>query len=272
MDAFPAASCRVAALFRLGKGMAGKTETVADAATGENKVLKKARASSAGSKAARPRATPKRDAARNQDLEDTKVVPRSRRAIETYEKLIAAAGELLGEVGFERLTTNAICERAQLTPPALYRYFDDKYQIIEELATRLQKRQFDAFAVWLFKNGATLDTSENPILLADWFRTASEIIETQPGGVWTIRAMRALPHLAHVRLEWQRRFTDQMFRFYRPAITDLSDETLWARLRIRAEFGFVVDELALEEDRVARSTLFKEAALILTGMSRLTTS
>jgi len=211
---------------------------------------------------------PKQEAPSAADDIVAKVIPRSRRAVETYEKLVAAAGELLGEVGFERLTTNAICDRAQLTPPALYRYFDDKYQIIEELATRLQKRQFDAFAVWLFKNGATLETSENPTLLADWFRIASEIIETQPGGVWTIRAMRALPHLAHVRLDWQRRFTDQMFRFYRPAIADLSDEVLWTRLRIRAEFGFVVDELALEEDRVARTTMFNEAALLLTGMSR----
>lgn len=246
-----------------------ETNPEADAVIGENLAVKTRRGSSEG-KAGRGRAKAKKDAAPADDGEGIKVVPRSRRAIETYEKLIAAAGELLGEVGFERLTTNAICERAQLTPPALYRYFDDKYQIIEELATRLQKRQFDAFAVWLFKNGATLDTSENPTLLADWFRIASEIIETQPGGVWTIRAMRALPHLAHVRLEWQRRFTDQMFRFYRPAIADLTDEVLWARLRIRAEFGFVVDELALEEDRVARSTLFAEAALILTGMSRFT--
>lgn len=249
--------------------MALEKKPGADAVTGENLTVETRRGASEG-KVGRGRAKAKKDAAPADDGEGLKVVPRSRRAIETYEKLIAAAGELLGEVGFERLTTNAICERAQLTPPALYRYFDDKYQIIEELATRLQKRQFDAFAVWLFKNGATLDTSENPTLLADWFRIASEIIETQPGGVWTIRAMRALPHLAHVRLEWQRRFTDQMFRFYRPAITDLSDEALWARLRIRAEFGFVVDELALEEDRVARSTLFAEAALILTGMSRFT--
>ena len=44
----------------------------------------------------------------------------------TYERLMKAAGELLGEEGFERLSTNAICARAGLTPPALYRYFRDK--------------------------------------------------------------------------------------------------------------------------------------------------
>src|ERR1700733_1420502 len=69
----------------------------------------------------------------------------------TYEKLVAAAGELLGEIGFERLTTNAICGRVGMTPPAFYRYFDDKYEIIEVLARRLLKKQHDAYAVWLMK-------------------------------------------------------------------------------------------------------------------------
>ena len=66
-------------------------------------------------------------------------------------KLAVAAGELLGEVGFEKLTTNAICARAKLTPPAFYRYFKDKYEILEVLARRLLKRQNDAYSVWLFQ-------------------------------------------------------------------------------------------------------------------------
>jgi AcrR family transcriptional regulator len=37
---------------------------------------------------------------------------RAGRGFETYEKLVKAAGELLGEIGFERLTSNAICARA----------------------------------------------------------------------------------------------------------------------------------------------------------------
>jgi hypothetical protein len=34
-------------------------------------------------------------------------------------------------------------------------------------------------------------------------------------------------------------------------------------LRIRSEFGWVVDELALEEDRLPHSVLFHEAARLL---------
>jgi AcrR family transcriptional regulator len=189
--------------------------------------------------------------------------PKSGRAMATYEKLMVAAGELLGEVGFEKLTTNGICARAQLTPPALYRYFDDKYDVLEELARRLLKRQYDAYAVWLFQGGAWAGVDQQVGKLEEWFRIAATIVASQPGGVWTLRALRALPNLAHVRLESQRMFTDQMFEFYRRALPHVPEKLLWYRLRIRAEFGFVVDELALEEDVIPRDILFREAARIV---------
>src|ERR1700761_3371346 len=75
--------------------------------------------------------------------------PLSGKPLETYEKLIRAAGELLGEVGFEKLTTNAICAKAGLTPPALYRYFKDKYEVLEALARKLLQNQAEAFAAWM---------------------------------------------------------------------------------------------------------------------------
>jgi len=79
------------------------------------------------------------------------------RSQQTYEKLVSATGELLGEVGFEKLTTNAICARAKMTPPAFYRYFKDKYEILEVLARRLLERQNEAYAVWLFQGGSWAD-------------------------------------------------------------------------------------------------------------------
>lgn len=196
-------------------------------------------------------------------VREPKEPPRSARATATYERLIATAGELLGEVGFEKLTTNAICARANLTPPALYRYFSDKYEILEELARRLLKRQYEAYAVWLFGGGAWAGAEKQPQKLEEWFRIAADIVATEPGGVWTMRALRALPNLAHVRLESQRMFTDQMFGFYKRLLPHAADDRLWYRLRIRAEFGFVVDELAIEEDRIPRDVLFVEAARII---------
>ena len=52
--------------------------------------------------------------------------PKQERAQATYERLLDVAGALLGEVGLDRISTNMICARAGLTPPALYRYFNNK--------------------------------------------------------------------------------------------------------------------------------------------------
>ena len=57
---------------------------------------------------------------------DRKRVPTQTRALETCERILDAAATLLGEVGIERLSTNLICERAGLSPPALYRYYPNK--------------------------------------------------------------------------------------------------------------------------------------------------
>lgn len=181
----------------------------------------------------------------------------------TYEKLMRAAGELLGEVGFERLTTNAICARAGLTPPALYRYFRDKYDVLEALARRLLQRQNDAFAAWFLQGGTWADPAHRAASLEDWFRKSTEVTSSEPGAIWTLRALRALPILAHIRLESQRQTTDQMFEFYRRLYPDIPPQVLWCRVRVVAEFGFVVDELALEEDRVPPDSLFHEAARVL---------
>ena len=61
------------------------------------------------------------------------VAPQQERAVQTRDHLLDVAGELLGEVGFENISTNMICARAGMTPPALYRYFRDKHAVLETL-------------------------------------------------------------------------------------------------------------------------------------------
>jgi len=189
--------------------------------------------------------------------------PTGGKPLQTYERLIVATGELLAEVGFERLTTNAICARAGLSPPALYHYFNDKYDILEVMARRLLKRQNDAYAAWLFKGGAWSKPENATGALEEWFGIATEITLSEPGAIWTMRALKALPNLAHVRLESQRQSTDQIFELYRRLLPEMDPTVLWGRLRVRSEFGWAVDELALEEDRVPRAVLLREAARLL---------
>lgn len=189
--------------------------------------------------------------------------PTAGKARTTFDNILFAAAELLNEVGFERLSTNDICARASITAPALYHYFYDKYDILEELTLRLLRKQNEAFYIWLLNGGVVGTPAERKVALAEWFRIAADVTGSEPGALAILRAMHALPELAPLRLASQRMLTDQLCDIYHRLNPDLDPQMLWYRLRISCEFGFMVDELALEEDRIENETLFREVASML---------
>ena len=91
--------------------------------------------------------------------------PQQGRAQLTRGRLLDVAGELLAEVGIERISTNMIAARAGLTPPALYRYFGDKYAVLEALGRRLMERQNAVLEDWLARQAAE-DTLLDQVIMA----------------------------------------------------------------------------------------------------------
>ncbi len=65
--------------------------------------------------------------------------PRQKRALETVQAIIEAAGQLLVERGFANTTTNAIAERAGVSIGSLYQYFSNK----DEVYLALTRRHFE---------------------------------------------------------------------------------------------------------------------------------
>jgi AcrR family transcriptional regulator len=189
-------------------------------------------------------------------------IPRQQRSQATYERLLDVAGELLGEVGIERISTNLICSRAELTPPALYRYFKDKYAVLEALGRRLMDRQNAVLFDWLDEYGpqglAALNAANETLLRATAAVTANE-----PGAIWILRALRAVPQLAHVRVESHRLVTDRMVEVFAPLVPALTREQVWRRLRLAVDLGYAVDEMLNEEDLIKRDDLFADAARLL---------
>src|SRR5512139_2552028 len=141
--------------------------------------------------------------------------PRQERAVQTYERLLDVAGELLAEVGIERISTNLICARAGMTPPALYRYFKDKYAVLEALGGRLMDRQNAVLFAWLDRHAPNgLEALSDHI--EELMRATAAVTDAEPGAVWVLRALRAVPQLAHVRIESHRLVTDRMAEAYAP--------------------------------------------------------
>lgn len=192
--------------------------------------------------------------------------PTHARATANFEKLLQAAADVLADTGFEKLTSNEICARAGLTPPAFYHYFNNKYEVLEELADRLMRKQHDNFLAWFkefSENGSRLPSHH---AMERLFEAAAQIAAQEPSGMWTIRALRALPNLAHLRLKWQRIYSDQIFEAVKQLAPDVPPDTLWMRVRILVEFAYIIDELALEEDRVSKDILFREVGWLFGGM------
>lgn len=195
---------------------------------------------------------PKRDAAPVAPVTtpslDAKSLPTRARGKTTYEAVLATAGELLAEVGFERLTTNLVCERAGLTPPALYRYFPNKYALISELARRLMAAQDEAVFAWMDEGGATAQSLEEAV--EKNLRLQKQVIaitRAHPGGLWILRAIRAVPVLQEVRTASRNMVLDRMFGALRDAYPSVSDEHLRTAMRLSEQMTYAAVEMILED-------------------------
>jgi len=179
------------------------------------------------------------------------------RAHRTRERLLDVAGALLGDVGIERISTNQVAAQAGMTPPALYRHFRNKYDLLAALAERLMDRQNQVLIDWLERGragGAAALTAHLP----DLFRLTAQVTDAEPGGVWIERALRAVPQLTPIRIASHRYVTDRIVAAM--AGPDDDRAVLWRRVRLAVELGYAVDEMLHEEDRIDREDLFADAA------------
>ena len=192
-----------------------------------------------------------------------RMLPKQERAVQTRERLLDVAGELLGEVGIDRISTNLICTRAGLTPPALYRYFSDKYAVLEALGQRLMQRQNVVFEAWLERADHSLEALRDGIEAL--LHETAAVTAAEPGAVWILRALHASPRLVHVRVESHRHVTDLLVEAYLRYLPDIDREELWQRMRLSVEMGFAVDEMLYEETRIPAEVIIRHAARLLKG-------
>ena len=180
----------------------------------------------------------------------------------TRERLLDTAGELLAEVGVERISTNMICERAGVTPPALYYYFTDKYDVAAALGERLMERQNVALLDWLERHagGGMAVYAEH---IGELLRETAAITGEEPGGIWVERALHSTPRLAHVRIASHRYVTDRMTEVYAPLLPHRSPALVWRRVRMMVEFGYGAIELLHAESGISEDAIFAETAQML---------
>ena len=189
--------------------------------------------------------------------------PRQERAKRTYDGILHAAAELLVEVGVERISTNLIAERAGITVPALYRYFPNKYSVLNALGASLMDRQNEVFQLWLE------DADENTTvdaLLDDIYRVLKETYEvtlTQMGGAQIMQCLRAIGPLQEVRLESHRIVSAEIAAAISALLNRPMDMVLGLQVRLAIDVGYSAIEVALEDQTLSPENILRQCALML---------
>jgi len=186
-----------------------------------------------------------------------RATPNQDRSQRTMERVLEAAAELLEEVGFERLSTNLICKRAGLTPPALYRYFPNKYAVLKELGERLMAAQNALLDDW--NPGA-----EDMAAQAEHFlRETLEVTRRFKAGGWIMRSLHATPVLSDVRIDSHRRMAQLMADKALERWPDLDRDAAFSSARVGVEMGYALVEMLFDEPAIDEDAALRNAAQML---------
>lgn len=199
-----------------------------------------------------------------------KMQPAQQRAAVTFERILDVGAQTLADVGIDRLSTNLVCERAGLSPPALYRYFPNKYALLCELGRRLMERQNEVIPRWITPEvlvGARggLEKALQGLLL-DTYRVTRETT----AGVWITRALRAVPALASVRLDSHAKVSQAQVALLEAAYPGADPEQLRLVSRVTVELIYAAVELLFDESPLnAQAVSQLVAAMVASYRSHL---
>jgi AcrR family transcriptional regulator len=177
--------------------------------------------------------------------------PMQERARITYERLLDAAGELLEEVGVERISTNLVAARAGVSPPTLYHYFADKYALLTALGERLMAAQ-NALV--------QLDPAQDGDAIARVLLEHVALTRASPGGPWVMRMLRAVPQLAEVRLASHRALVAALVDSAMAQDPTQDRATLEQRTRLAVDLGYAAIELVFDEPGLDETTIMADTA------------
>ncbi len=198
------------------------------------------------------------------DQQLTKMAPKQTRGQKTLEKLLECAQDILVEGGFEALNSNAIVQRAGMTPPAFYRYFKNKHDVLRILCERIMTLQNDA-----------LDDDENwgRLTSGDFVGSAFhtlkktfEVTQAYKGGPVLLQLLRAIPELKPIRLESHDLVAGIMADHMYSGDSNAIREEYVTCSRISVELGYSIIEMLFEADIEDQDLVFKRTAAAMAAL------
>ena len=194
--------------------------------------------------------------------------PRQERAKRTYEAILAAAAELLVEVGVERISTNLIAERAGITVPALYRYFPNKYAVINALGAALMDLQNQVYQDWVETYYIEGQPERLMTHIYEILRKTYDITLEQPGGLEISQSLRAVGPLQELRLTSHRLLAEQLAPFLAELQQRELNEDILMQARVTVDIGYSLVEMALEDSSLSPELALRQGADMLAAAWR----
>ena len=156
--------------------------------------------------------------------------PSQERSRERFERIVAAAADLIAERGIEPITMTDIANAAGLAVPALYRYFPNRQAIVRELA----QRTFDADAEFSeevagIARGATRDD------VAEIVAAYCRLGLVDPVRLWVRIAVHADSELSQLDLEGSRTNAALLADVLAESVDGVDRATLERRLLVVVE-------------------------------------
>ena len=189
--------------------------------------------------------------------------PRQDRAKRTYEAILEAAAELLVEVGVERISTNLTAERAGITVPALYRYFPNKYAMLNALGAVLMDRQNEVAQQWFETHLGDGDPEQLLGNIYELLKLTYDVTREQTGGLEVIQSLRAVGPLQELRLTSHRLVAGQFATMLGELLGQPVNELLTMQARLSVDMGYAIVEMALEDDSLEYEQTLRQGALMI---------
>jgi AcrR family transcriptional regulator len=189
--------------------------------------------------------------------------PQQARAKRTYEGILAAAAELLVEVGVERISTNLVAEKAGITVLALYRYFPNKYAVLNALGAGLMDKQNVVFQEWF---DHYLGIGEPLVFLDNVYellKKTYDVTHEQTCGLEVLQALRAVAPLREVRLSSHRLVAEQFATIVGELFSRPVDELINTQARLTIDTGYAIVEMALEDSSIPTEILLNEGSRMM---------
>ncbi|MBR9808480.1 MAG: TetR/AcrR family transcriptional regulator [Alphaproteobacteria bacterium] len=180
----------------------------------------------------------------------------------TREALLQAAQDILTESGLEALNSNAIVEKAGVTPPTFYHYFSNKHAVLRELGVRMMDAQN---AVLRADTGLMISTeAELEAACFNSVQKSYQMTRDFRGGYALLVSLRAVPELKEVRLNSHAEMAELLTKYMiEQKLCDDFDAVV-VRARLGVEIRYAAIEMLFETNFRNEQTVLEYTAKALT--------